>query len=72
MANEPLIFEGAVKSLYAYYMNYWLLEVELITFSVYRNNNRTNNAMEFRNRWFNERVLVAHSGFFDFMSKTNF
>jgi hypothetical protein len=32
---------------------------------------RTNNAIECWDRWFNERVLVAHPGFFKCTSKTN-
>ncbi|KZS16486.1 Uncharacterized protein APZ42_017762 [Daphnia magna] len=68
LSNQPQVVQDAVKLLYAYYMNYWLLEVEPVTYSVYRDHNRTNNAIECWNRWFNERVLVAHPGFFEFMS----
>ncbi|KAI9554900.1 hypothetical protein GHT06_020178 [Daphnia sinensis] len=67
LSNQPQVVQDAVKLLYAYYMNYWLLEVEPVTYSVYRDHNRTNNAIECWNRWFNERVLVAHPGFFEFM-----
>ena len=72
LSNQPQVVQDAVKLLYAYYMNYWLLEVEPVTFSVYRDNNRTNNAIKCWNRWFHERVLVAHPGFFEFMSKKIF
>ncbi|XP_045034595.1 uncharacterized protein LOC123475661 [Daphnia magna] len=68
LSNQPQVVQDAVKLLYAYYMNYWLLEVEPVTYSVYRDHNRTNNAIECWNRWFNERVLVAHPGFFEFMT----
>ncbi len=52
-------------------MNYWLLEVEVVTYSVHRDNKLTNNVIECWNLWFNERYLVAYSGFFEFMSKKN-
>ena len=72
LSNQPQVVQDDVKFLYASYMNYWLLEVEPVTFSVYRDNNRTNNAIECWNRLFNERVLVAHPGFFKFTSKKIF
>ena len=72
LSNQPQVVQDDVKLLYAYYMNYWLREVEPVTFSVYRDNNRTNNAIECWNRLFNERVLVAHPGFFKFTSKKIF
>jgi hypothetical protein len=71
LSNQTQDVQDAAKFLYAYYTNYWLLEVEPVTCSVYRDNHRTNNVIECWNRWFNERYLVAYSGFFEFMSKKN-
>jgi hypothetical protein len=71
LSHQTQDVQDAVKLLYAYYMNYWLLEVEPVTYSVHRDNKLTNNVIECWNRWFNERYLVSYSGFFEFMSKKN-
>lgn len=65
LAQESQFVQDQVKSIYAYYLNYWIGEVEPATFSVYRDRNRTNNVILNWNRWFNQRTLVAHPGFFN-------
>ena len=68
LANEPQRTQDGISSLYAYYWGYWISKIKPETFSVYRNEKRTNNLIECWNRYFNRKVMVAHPNFFNFMS----
>ena len=61
--------QNKFAGLYQYFTNYWLNEVEPESFSVNKHQERSNNAAESWNRWFNARCVTAHKNISYFIGK---